>query len=162
MKLRIVATGLALMFAPLAVFAQDATSPKPPAAAAPAASDKANSQVVPVPGTPATPTPPPGMRSDKPGRLDLQNRMPVYGAPGRAYPMQPYSYVTPIHPLCLGCQGLTFPPPYPNFQPPCLPCMPFQGLVPPPPGPGGQQGVSFQFHQYTRSPRDFFMLDIPR
>ncbi len=169
MKLHIVATGLALMFAPLALHAQDATQAKPLSSVPANVTDKATNppQVVPVPGTPATPTPPPGLRSDKPGRLDAQNRVPAYGygAPGiagRAYPMQPYSYVTPIHPLCVGCQGLSFPPPYPNFQPPCLPCMPFQGLVPPPPGPGGQQGVSFQFHQYTRSPRDFFMLDIPR
>ncbi len=66
-----------------------------------------------------------------------------------------YSYPTPVHPLCLGCQGLGFPPAPPRFMPPCLPYMPFQGMVP------GQIQMNSGYNPYTRSPRDFFMLDIP-
>lgn len=160
MTFKTLATGLALFIAPMVVCAQDASKPKQNTPAPlPPGNYPSTTQVVPVPGTPPSPTPPPGMRSDKPGRLQPNQGMGM----GNGRVMQPYSYPTPIHPLCVGCQGLTFPPPYPNFQPPCLPCMPFQGLVPPPPGPGaGAPSPSFQFHQYTRSPRDFFMLDIPR
>ncbi len=66
-----------------------------------------------------------------------------------------YSYPTPVHPLCLGCQGLSFPPPPPRFMPPCLPYMPFQGMVP------AQIQMNSGYNPYTRSPRDFFMMDIP-
>jgi len=181
MRFRNLLAGLTLAVAPLAIGAQEAPTPSPvlfpqvlplvpaqtgtttsaPVPAQPAIPQQSkpspvNSQVVPVPGTPMTPAP--TSRMDKPAKV---NGMGMGAGMGRG-PMQPYSYPTPIHPLCVGCQGLTFPPPYPNFLPPCLPCMPFQGPVPCPPGGASQPGLSFQFHQYTRSPRDFFMLDIPR
>ncbi len=127
----------ALGFSALAL-AQEPPLVKPPVPAKPLAAPALPVPPPPVVVDPAAPAPKP---TDSVATPKNQPRV--------------YSYPTPIHPLCLGCQGLSFPPAPPRFMAPCLPCMPFQGMVP------GQIQRNSGYNPYTRSPRDFFMMDIP-
>lgn len=137
---------LALWALPALVVAQEPPLANPPV---PATQTRPAIQAKPITG-PAMAAPPTVV---DPARPAVRPTMPPASPKNQP---RVYSYPTPVHPLCVGCQGLGFPPPPPVFVPPCLPCMPFQGMVP-----AGNPG-GFQSHPFTRSPRDYFMLDIPR
>lgn len=143
---------LALWALPTLVLAQEPPLATPPA---PAIQAKPTIQAKPIQARPSTSpalAAPPAVVD--PAKPTVRPALPPANPKNQP---RVYSYPTPVHPLCVGCQGLGFPPPPPVFVPPCLPCIPFQGMVP-----GGGNQVGFPSHPFTRSPRDFFMLDIPR
>lgn len=70
-------------------------------------------------------------------------------SPHACYPYRPTCLNFAYYP-CGGCYGQNY-----AVCPPA--CLPYQGPITPP-----QIAVQpkFQFHNYARSPRDFFMLDL--